>query len=115
MIVAFSMLALIAICSGLLFIVSLNSPPLPPNVMEAIAEMFNDGCELSCGRHLGLSGFYAAFFESSDDEDSEYAYWDRPSSDWWEAGHANSLTAAILMAARVRRGEPTNIPGPEDF
>jgi hypothetical protein len=112
MILALAMLALIAVCSGILFVVSVLCPPAP-DVMEVIAEMFNDGCELSCGRHLDRGGFYAAFFESSDDDD--YAYWDRPHRDWWDAGHANSLVAAILMAARIRRDEPTNIPGPEDF
>jgi hypothetical protein len=111
---ALALLAIISLCALGLFIIDMTTPR-KPNVMQVIAEMFNDGCELSCGRHLERGGFYAAFFELSDDEDSDYAYWDRPHRDWWDAGHANSLMAAILMAARIRRGEPTNIPGPEDF
>ena len=83
------------------------------DAMEVIANMLQQGYELSCGCHRGRGGYFAAFFV--DEPDGEYAFWDTPGPDWWEAGHANNLSAAIVMAAQIAREESVIIPSPEDF
>jgi hypothetical protein len=103
--------AALAVAALVVGVILLKSEPDP---LKDVKEMLDCGFELACGRHLNARGYFASFFEADDNGDQ--TFFDRDSLDWWDAGHALTPDDAIVMAARICRGEQNVcIPGEEAF
>jgi hypothetical protein len=89
--------------------------PSEQNAMDIVGDMLGHGYELSCGHHRERAGYFACFHNVCNDADFEWANWDTAGPDWCEAGHANDVAAAIVMAAKIACGEAYIAPPPEDF